>query len=96
MARLTTETTIDNLLDEKINPNQNISILRLNLEMQTKVLLRDLKKTLGKKMIDIISSPYTDAEKELVKAVVKKHQDKRIINFSSMVEGMNKILVEKV
>jgi replicative DNA helicase len=82
------ETTIDNLLDEKINPNQNISILRLNLEMQTKsLLLRDLKKTLGKKMIDIISSPYTDAERELVKAVVKKHQDKRIINFSSMVEG---------
>jgi hypothetical protein len=38
-------------------------------------------------MIDIISSPYTDAEKELVKTVVKKHQDKRIINFSSMVEG---------
>jgi hypothetical protein len=65
--------------------------------MQTKsLLLRDLKKTLGKKMIDIISSPYTDAEKELVK-VVKKHQDKRIINFSSMVEGNElRYLLKKV
>jgi len=52
------ESTMDNLLDEKINPNQNISILRMNLEMQTKsLLLRDLKKSLGKKMIDIISTP---------------------------------------
>jgi hypothetical protein len=47
-------------------------------------------------MIDIISSPYTDAEKELVK-VVKKHQDKRIINFSSMVEGNElRYLLKKV
>ena len=91
------ESTINNLLDEKINPNQNISILRLNLEMQTKsLLLRDLKKTLGKKMVDILSTPYTLEERELVKAVVKKHQDKRIINFSRAVEGQDlKYLLEK-
>ncbi len=82
------ETTINNLLDEKVNPNQNISILRLNLEMQTRsLLLRDLKKSLGKKMIDIISTPYTDEEQVIVKQVVAKHRDKRIINFSRIVEG---------
>lgn len=82
------ESTMDNLLDEKINPNQNISILRMNLEMQTKsLLLRDLKKSLGKKMIDIISTPYTEEEKKKVTQVVNKHRDKRIINFSRLVEG---------
>jgi replicative DNA helicase len=82
------ETTINSLLDEKINPNPNISILRLNLEMQTRsLLLRDLKKSLGKKMIDIISTPYTEEEQVIVKQVVAKHRDKRIINFSRIVEG---------
>lgn len=82
------ESTMDNLLNEEINPNQNISILRMNLEMQTKsLLLRDLKKSLGKKMIDIISTPYTEEEQVKVKQVVKKHRDKRIINFSRIVEG---------
>lgn len=82
------ESTMDNLLNEKINPNQNISILRMNLEMQTKsLLLRDLKKSLGKKMIDIISNPYTEEEKKVVTTVVNKHRDKRIINFSKIVEG---------
>ncbi len=82
------ETTINNLLDKSINPNQNISILRLNLEMQTRsLLLRDLKKSLGKKMRDIISTPYTEAEQEIVKEVVNKHRDPRIVNFSRIVEG---------
>ncbi len=82
------ESTMDNLLDEKINPNQNISILRMNLEMQTKsLLLRDLKKSLGKKMIDIISTPYTEEEQKKVTQVVNKHRDSRIINFSRLVEG---------
>ena len=82
------ESTMDNLLDEKINPNQNISILRMNLEMQTKsLLLRDLKKSLGKKMIDIISTPYTEEEQKKVRQVVNKHRDSRIINFSRLVEG---------
>jgi hypothetical protein len=82
------ETTMDNLLNEAINPNQNIAILRMNLEMQTKsLLLRDLKKSLGKKMIDIISTPYTELEKKEVIKVVNKHRDSRIINFSRIVEG---------
>lgn len=82
------ETTINNLLDKKVNPNQDISILRLNLEMQTRsLLLRDLKKSLGKKMRDIISTPYTEAEQEIVKEVVNKHRDPRIVNFSRIVEG---------
>lgn len=82
------ESTMDNLLNEKINPNQNISILRMNLEMQTKsLLLRDLKRSLGRKMMDIISTPYTTEEQPKVLAVVNKHRDKRIINFSKLVEG---------
>lgn len=82
------ESTINSLLDTAINPNQNISILRLNLEMQTRsLLLRDLKKSLNKKMRDIISSPYTPEEQEIVKKVVAKHRDPRIVNFSRIVEG---------
>ncbi len=82
------ESTINSLLDVNTNPNQNISILRLNLEMQTRsLLLRDLKKSLNKKMRDIISTPYTEAEKVIVKQVVAKHRDPRIVNFSRIVEG---------
>ena len=82
------ESTINSLLNKAVNPNQNISILRLNLEMQTRsLLLRDLKKSLGKKMRDIISEPYTEAEQVIVREVVKKHQDPRIVNFSRIVEG---------
>jgi hypothetical protein len=82
------ESTINSLLNEKINPNQNISILRLNLEMQTRsLLLRDLKKSLNKKMRDIISTPYTEEEQKIVKQVVAKHRDPRIVNFSRIVEG---------
>lgn len=82
------ETTINSLLDTAINANQHISILRLNLEMQTRsLLLRDLKKSLNKNMRDIITTPYTKEEQEIVKAVVKKHRDPRIVNFSRIVEG---------
>lgn len=79
------ETMINNLLDEKVNKNQNIALLRLNLEMQTKsLLLRDLKKSLGKKMRDIISSPYTEEEMKIVESVVNKHDDPRVTNFSKL------------
>jgi hypothetical protein len=82
------ETTINSLLDKSVNHNQNISILRLNLEMQTRsLLLRDLKKSLNKKMRDIITTPYTEEEQIIVKEVVKKHRDPRIVNFSRIVEG---------
>lgn len=82
------ETLINNLLDPEINKNQRIALLRMNLEMQTKsLLLRDLKKSLNKKMRDIISVEYTEAEKEIVKEVVTKHRDPRIINFSRLPEG---------
>lgn len=82
------ETTINSLLNTAINPNQNISILRLNLEMQTRsLLLRDLKKSLNKKMRDIISTPYTEEEQKIVREVVAKHRDPRIVNFSRIVEG---------
>jgi hypothetical protein len=79
------ETMINNLLDENINKNQDISLLRLNLEMQTKsLLLRDLKKSLGKKMRDIIANPYTEEEMEIVNKVLNKHKDPRVTNFSSL------------
>lgn len=79
------ETMINNLLDGEVNKNQNISLLRLNLEMQTKsLLLRDLKKSLGKKMRDIISNPYTEEEMKIVESVINKHKDPRVTNFSKL------------
>ena len=82
------ETIINNLLSTAVNPNQNISILRLNLEMQTRsLLLRDLKKSLNKNMRDIITTPYTKEEQVIVRQVVEKHRDPRIVNFSRIVEG---------
>lgn len=80
--------TINNLLDPQKNPCQDIKILRLNLEMTTQaLLLRELKKELKKPMKEILSNPYTEEEQIVVKKVVKKFQDKRIINFSKVVEG---------
>lgn len=82
------ETTINNLLNPSINPDQEIAILRLNLEMQTRnLLLRDLKKSLNKKMTDILTIPYNEEEREVVKTVVKRHRDKRVTNFSKLVKG---------
>jgi hypothetical protein len=80
--------TINNLLDPEKNPCQDIKLLRLNLEMTTQaLLLRELKKELKKPMKLILTEPYTEEEQLLVKQVVKKFQDKRVINFSKVVEG---------
>lgn len=91
------ETLINNLLDISLNPDPNISILRMNLEMQTKsLLLRDLKKTLNRKMIDIISKPYSDEDRVVVTNVVNKLRDSRIINFSKALTGEDlKYLLKK-
>jgi hypothetical protein len=81
--------TITNLLDEKINKSK-LSILRLNLEMTTKnLLLRDLKRNLNKKMRDIVSTPYTLDEQEVVKKVVAKHRDKRVTNWTQLLTADN-------
>lgn len=82
------ETIISNLLNPEINPNQDIKILRLNLEMGAQqMLMRDLRRALNKKMSDIVKNEYTDDEKEIVKKVVAKHQDNRVVNFSKAVTG---------
>jgi len=79
---------IDNLLSPEINPEQQINILRFNWEMiSSSLLLRELKKTLNKRMKDIINTPYTEEEKPLVRAVVAKLDDKRITNVSRIIEG---------
>lgn len=79
---------IDNLLSPEINPEQEINILRFNWEMITSsLLLRELKKTLNKRMKDIISTPYTEEEKPLVRAVIAKLDDNRITNVSRIIEG---------
>ncbi len=82
------ESIISNLLNTEINPNQDIKILRMNLEMGAQqMLMRDLRRALNKKMSDIVKDVYTEEEKEIVKQVVAKHQDKRVINFSKAVSG---------
>ena len=82
------ESIISNLLNPEINPNQDIKILRMNLEMGAQqMLMRDLRRALNKKMSDIVKDVYTEEEKEIVKQVVAKHQDKRVINFSKAVSG---------
>lgn len=82
------ETIINNLLNPEINPNQDIRICKMNLEMGSQqMLLRDLRKALNKKMSDIIKDVYTEEEKEIVRQVVAKHQDKRVVNFSKAVTG---------
>jgi len=82
------EKILTNLLDPSINHNQNISILKMNLEMGLQsLLLRDYKKVLGRGMKDILSKPFTEAEIPIITKVVEKHNDKRIINFSKTVNG---------
>jgi hypothetical protein len=82
------ESIISNLLNPEINFNQDIKILRMNLEMGAQqMLMRDLRKALNKKMSDIIKDSYTEEEKAIVRQVVAKHQDKRVINFSKAVTG---------
>ena len=82
------EKILTNLLEPLINPNQNISILKMNLEMgMQSLLLRDYKKALNRDMRDILERPFTVEESEVIKTVVAKHNDKRIINFSKTVNG---------
>lgn len=90
------EQVIDNLLNKQIN-TEEIEILRLNWEMQTSSLfLRELKKALNKKMKDILETPYTKNEQDIVKKTVAKLDDNRVINFSRIVEGESlRYLLEK-
>lgn len=83
------QATVNNLLDPKVNPSAaSIELLRVNLEMTTQALmLRELKIALKKTMSAIISTPYSESEQEIVKQVVKRFQDKRVINFSRAVKG---------
>jgi archaellum biogenesis ATPase FlaH len=96
------QSTIRNLLDLKVNPNPNIKLLRMNLEMPTQaLLLRELKNSLGRTMTDIVSREYSEEEKEKVKKVVSDFNDKKVTNFSRAVEGESlrhllKIFLQKV
>lgn len=82
------QTMINNLLDPKINPNQRIKILRMNLEMPTQaLLLRELKAGLGKSMNEILSDSFKEEDKPKVTKIVNKFRDKRVTNFSTSVEG---------
>ena len=78
------ETIIKNLLESK----SNISILRMNLEMPTRsLLLRDYKKALNSTIKNIISKPFSEQEKPIIQSVIKRHNDKRVKNFSFAVNG---------
>lgn len=78
---------IANLIDEQLNP-MDVSVLRLNWEMQTKsLLLRALKSHLKKPMREIISVPFTEEEKPKVYEAVNEIRNPRVRNVSSILEG---------
>lgn len=82
------EKILTNLLNPEINPDQNISILKMNLEMgMQSLLLRDYKKALNRDMRDILERPFNESEIPIIQKVVAKHNDSRIINFSKTVNG---------
>ena len=83
----TCDQIIESLTDEEINPME-VDVLRLNWEMQTKaLLLRKLKINLGKSMRDIVSTPYTEEEKIVVKKTVSQLRHPKLTNYSKIVEG---------
>lgn len=78
---------IKNLINEEVNP-ANVSILRLNWEMQTKsLLLRSLKQTLKKPMREIVTKPFTAEEMPLVEEAVSEVSNDKITNLSNIYEG---------
>ncbi len=78
---------IANLIDPVLNP-MDVSILRLNWEMQTKsLLLRALKSHLKKPMREIISTPFSEEEKPKVQDAVNEISNPRVKNISSIFEG---------
>ena len=78
---------IKNLLDNDINP-ENVSILRLNWEMQTKsLLLRNIKMYLKKSMRQILSKPFEAEEMEAVTEAVNEIKNPKIKNISEIIEG---------
>ena len=78
---------ITNLGDKKLNP-MPVETLRLNWEMATKMLLlRKLKIELGKSMREIITTPYTEQEKKIVKNIVSSLRRDGLSNCSKIIEG---------
>ena len=64
------EKILTNLLNPEINPDQNISILKMNLEMgMQSLLLRDYKKALNRDMRDILERPFNESEIPIIQKV---------------------------
>jgi len=79
--------TINALLDKNLNPSP-VEVCRLNLEMPTMtLLLQQVSRTLNKPPKEILSRPYTEQEKPVVKNVVNSFMDKRIHNMSKILKG---------
>lgn len=76
--------TINNLLNTELNPTP-VSILRFNLEMPTQsLMLQELSKVLKRDLKDILSRPYSEEEKPIVKEIVNSFMDKRVKNISKV------------
>jgi len=80
------ETVIRNLLNREINPDHQVRLLRMNLEMTTKsLILRELKNELGLSIKEILRTPFETMGEEQyakVKRVYKRFNDKRVVNVS--------------
>jgi hypothetical protein len=83
----TCDQIISNLTNKEVNP-LDVDVLRLNWEMVSKaLLLRKLKINLSKSMRDIVSTPYTEEEKIIVKKTVSQLRHPQLTNYSKIVEG---------
>lgn len=71
--------TLDNMLDEKVNPNaKNIKTLEYQLEMKfLNRILRDTNKLTSKKKSNILTEEFTEEEKEIVKRYYENLKDDR-------------------
>ena len=78
---------INNLLDKNLNKKQ-IYLLRHNLEMSTQdLMLREIAKTLKRNVRDILSRPYNEDEKPIVKRIVRSFDDPNVRSVSDMMWG---------
>lgn len=79
--------TINALLNRNLNKSP-VKVCRFNLEMPTQtLLLQQISRTLKKTPQDILSKPYSEEEKPIIKKIVSSFMDERIVNISRTLRG---------
>lgn len=75
----------DDIFNKELNPDSdNYILLRNNYEMSVfKLYLREVKKGIDKKIADILGSPYTKQEQEVVDNIKVKESNPRVKYFEN-------------